>query len=123
MCERVANVAAKWWIEQMKKRCTILYPERIIKDRTGFLIADDFLTEDLERFESILVCKIKDSLQKFHYVYLGCCYSPDSTLLEVAKQSKIPITYFPIHADMEIHHNSIHVSTGKSDMHELRIST
>lgn len=123
MCNKVAKAAAEWWIEQMKKRCTVLYPDRIVKDRNGFLITDHSLIEDFTQFEKVLVCKIRDSLQKFNYVYLGCCYSPDSMLLEVAKQTKIPLTYFPIHADMEIHHTSIRVSTGENDLHELSIST
>ncbi|MBQ2835760.1 MAG: hypothetical protein IJE68_02870 [Clostridia bacterium] len=123
MCDKIAKVAAEWWIEQMKKRCTILYPTRIIKDRNGFVITDDFFAEELTRFEKDLVNEIQKSLQKFHYLCLWCCYTPDPILLGVAKQSKVPITYFPIHADMEIHHTSICVCTGENDMHELRIPT
>lgn len=123
MCEKVAKVAAEWWIEQIKKRCTILYPDRIIKDRTGFVITDDFFAEELSRFQKFLTDEIRNHLQKFHSVYLGCCYTPDSMLLGIAKQSEVPITYFPIHAEMEIYHNSIHVSYGENDLHELRFST
>lgn len=121
MCNQVAKVAAEWWIEQMKKRCTILYPNRIIRDRTGFVITDDFLVDELSRFQESLANEIRNKLQKSPFIYLGCCYSPDSMLSEIAKQSQISITYFPIHADMEIYHNSIRVSTGENDLHELRI--
>lgn len=121
MCEKVAKAAAKWWIEQMKKKCTSLCPDRIIKDRTGFLIIDDSLSEEFERFENALVGQLQDSLKKSRYVYLGCCYSPDLILLEAAKISEIPSTYFPIHADMQIYDTSIFVSIGEADSHELCI--
>lgn len=123
MCDKVAKAAAEWWIEQMKKRCTTLYPNRIIKDRTGFVITDNILGEELSRFQKNLTNELRNKLLKARFVYLGCSYTPDSMLLDIAKQSKIPISYFPIHADMEIHHMSIRVSSGESDLHELHFST
>lgn len=122
MCDKVAKAAAEWWIEQMKKRCTILYPNRIVRDKSGFVITDDSLYEELSRFEEILAGEIRNDLQKFHHVYLGCSHYPDTILSKLAKKSQIPVIYFPIQADMEIHNTSIRVSTGGNDSYEIRFS-
>lgn len=122
MCEEIAKAAAAWWIEQIKKRCIILYPERVINDKSDFIVVDASLQEVLSRFEESLYIEIKNQLEKFHYMYLGCSYYPDRELAKLAKKTQLPLNYFPLDADMEIYGSSIRVAYGSIDWHEIRSS-
>ena len=122
MCEEIAKTAAAWWIEQIKKRCIILYPNRIIKDKSELVVVDVSLLEVLSRFEEALCNEIQNNLEKFHYMYLGCSYYPDRELAKLAKKTQLPLNYFPLDADMEIYGSSIRVAYGSIDWHEIRSS-
>ena len=122
MCEEIAKTAAAWWVKQIEKRCIFLCPDRIIKDKSNFIVVDVSLQEVLSRFEEALYIEIKNQLEKFHYMYLGCSYSPDEPLSRLAKEINIPFNFFPIHADMEIYDSSIRVSYGNIEWHEIRSS-
>ena len=122
MCEEIAKTAAAWWIEQVKKRCIILCPERVIKDKSELIVVDVSLQEVLSRFEEALYIEIRNNLEKFHYMYLGCSYSPEAPLSQLAKQTQLPFNYFPLHTDMEIYGSSIRVAYGSFDWHEIRCS-
>jgi len=115
----VAKTATAWWIEQIKKRGITLYPERIIKDKSNLIVVDVSLQEALSMFEEALYIEIKNHLEKFHYMYLGCSYSPDDPLSKLAKKAQLPFNYFPMHTDMEIYGSSIRVSYGSFDWHEI----
>ena len=122
MCEEIAKAATAWWIEQIKKRCIFLCPDRIIKDKSNFIVVDVSLQEVLSRFEEALCNEIQNNLEKFHYMYLGCSYSPEKPLSQLAKQTQKPFDDFPLHADMEIYGSSIRVAYGSFDWHEIRSS-
>ena len=122
MCEEIAKAAAAWWIEQIKKRCIFLCPDRIIKDKSNFIVVDVSLQEVLCLFEEALYIEIKNQLKKFHYMYLGCSYYPDRELAKLAKKTQLPLNYFPLDADMEIYGSSIRVAYGSIDWHEIRSS-
>ena len=122
MCEEIAKTAAAWWIEQIKKRCIILYPERIIKDKSNFIVVDVSLQEQLSKFEESLYIEILNNLKKFHYMILGCSYSPEKPLSQLAKTTQLPFNCFPLHTEMEIYGSSIRVSYGNFDWHEIRSS-
>ena len=122
MCEEIAKTAAAWWIEQIKKRCILLHPDQVIKDKSELIVVDASLQEVLSRFEEALYNEIHDNLKKFHYLYLGCSYYPDNELAKLAKKTQLPLNYFPIDADMEIYGSSIRVAYGSIDWHEIRSS-
>ena len=42
----LAVVAADWWIEQMLKRCSELYPNKVTTNGSDFVIVDNSLDEE-----------------------------------------------------------------------------
>lgn len=110
MYYKQAQVAANWWIEEMKKRCSIIYPDKVIRDGSGFIVTDDSLSEDLSRFQVTLVAEIQNCLEKGYFLSLSCYFYPNQTLTNIAKKAHISKTYFPIRASMDILLGEIFVS-------------
>lgn len=122
MCCKLAQIAANWWIEQMKRKCYILLPAKVTRDNTGFVIINDYLAEEFSRFKKFLIDQIRSSLESEHYSNLFCYYYPCKELSELAKQAHISTAYFPIKAQIIVDENSIKVSTNVVDFHTLHFS-
>ena len=121
MYYKLATVAAEWWIEQMKKKCKKLYPDKFSFERSGLIIKDSSLQEQFSQFKEFLIEEIYNTLTNYSYISLGCYYYPDRTLMTLAKKCNISTTYFPIHAHIEIVNNSIMVSDNHDEPYKLRI--
>lgn len=121
---KLARVGAKWWIEQMKKRCIDICPTKIKTSNFGnnIDIIDVPLSEKFSRFEKMLADEIQTQLTLYHYIEFGCYYYPNKFLMEIAKTSGISTDFFPIHAHMEIFNNTILVALDNQDSHKLNIS-
>ena len=63
---KIASVATKWWIDQMKQQCKKLYPNKVTGDNSNLVIVDESLQNELSRFEEILFKKI------YHHVTFKC---------------------------------------------------
>jgi len=123
MCYKLAPIAANWWIEQMKKKCYILLPAKVCRDKTGFVIINDLLAEEFSRFQEILIEQIYSTIESKHYLNLFCYYYPCKELSSLAKQANISTAYFPIKAQLIIEDACIRVSTNLEDFHTLHLST
>lgn len=116
---RVAKVASNWWIEQMKKRCKQLYPDRISGNFPNLTIIDNSFAKELGRFEKILTEEIYNNIERNHYICFTCYYIPNTDLAKLAKRANISTTYFPTHAEMRIWKQSIEVALNGSDLRKL----
>lgn len=110
-----AQTAANWWIEEMKKRCNHIYPDKVISNNSGFIITDESLSADLSRFQVELVSEIQNCLEKGSSLLLSCYFYPNRNLSLIAKKAKISKTYFPISASMEIFFGKIFVSVNDNN--------
>ena len=121
---KLASVGAKWWIKQMKKRCIDICPTKIKISNFGLDIdvVDVDLSEKFSQFEKMLADEIQKQLNLYHYISFGCAYYPNKLLQKTAENAGISIDYFPIHAYMEIAHNTIKVSTDNHELYSLNIS-
>lgn len=121
---KLARVGAKWWIEQMKKRCIDICPTKIKTSNFGnnIDIIDLPLSEKFSRFEKMLADEIQTQLTLYHYIDFGCYYYPSKLLMKIAEKTGISSSFFPIHAHIQIVNNAIFVSVGNQDSHELNIS-
>ena len=121
---KLARVGAKWWIEQMKKRCIDTCPTKIKTSNFGnnIDIIDVPLSEKFSRFEKMLADEIQTQLTLYHYIDFGCYYSPSKLLMKIAETTGISSDFFPIPAHIEITNNTIFVSADNQDSHELNIS-
>lgn len=121
MYYKMAKVATDWWIEEMKKRCLRLYPDKFNENSLDLEIVDNSLLEELTKFHSVLMDEILRALKIYHYICLTCYYFPDTQLINIAKKAQIPTHYFPLHAQMEIYNNEIHVFTTGKYSRELSV--
>ena len=117
MYDETAKIAAAWWVQQVMKKYSSLPHKRNPDDSS--VIIDPSLQEVLCLFEKALYDEIRNTLEKFNHIYIGCSYYPDKLLSRLAKAVQLPLNYFPIDADMEIIKNSITVSYGKLDWHKI----
>lgn len=122
---KLARVGAKWWIEQMKKRCIDTCPTKIKISNFGHTIdiIDVPLSMKFSKFEQLLADEILGHLTLYHYIDFGCYYYPNTLLRKIAETTGISIDLFPIHAHMEIVNNTIFVSVDDQDLHKLNISS
>jgi len=112
MYYKVAKKAAEWWVEQMKKRC----------ENLNIVIVDTSLEDEFSRFQEILIDEIHTSLKKYSYTCLTCSYFPSAELKGILKKANIPVSYLPVHAQMEIIGTSITVSTNGNYQYKLDVS-
>lgn len=120
-----ASAGAKWWIEQMKKKCIDICPSKIKISNFGqtINIIDVPLSMKFSKFEQLLADEILVHLTLYHYIDFGCYYYPNKLLSKIAKNAGISINFFPIHAHMEIINNTIFVSVDNQDLHKLNVSS
>ena len=114
-----AIAATNWWIEQIKKRCIQVYPNKVTRDGSNLVIIDDKLAEDLSRFENILINEFQKYIEKNHYIILTCCHFPNSDLKKLAQKAGFSTTYFTFRAEMRIFGKSIQVSLDGNDLTNL----
>ena len=119
MYYKQAQTAANWWVEQIKMRCSELYPDRIARDGSNFVIVDNSLKDGLSQFQSLLTDDIQVCLEKCSYLSLSCCYMPNRQLSKLAKLANIPDTYFPIRASMEIFDRYVQVALNDEELYTL----
>ena len=121
---KLATVGAKWWIEQMKKRCLDICPSKIKISNFGLNIdvIDISLAEKFSRFEKMLADEIQNHLNLYHFISFGCAYYPNKLLTKIAEKAEISTDFFPVHAQMEIANNAIRVSTDNHELYSLNIS-
>ena len=121
MIYKIATTAANWWIEEMKKQCCKMYPERIQATGTGFVILDNSFAEELSRFKTILTDEIYSCISTQHYLCLTCSHKPSHPLIDIAKKAKISITYFPRQKEMHVSTKSVLISIDSFGLKELPI--
>lgn len=118
---KLATAAANWWIEEMKKHCKCLYPQKVTGDGSNLVIIDDSFAEELCRFEKALFEKVYPYIEKQNYLCLSCCYFPCRELSNIAKKAHISATYFPTRAQMTILGSSIEVSVNGGILRKLTL--
>ena len=118
---KIASVATKWWIEQIKKRCLELYPKKVMVDHTGIVIIDNLLENEISRFEKVLFAQILQNVQSNLYLSLTCYFWPSALLGVLVRKANISKDYFPHRAQMEIYDNSIYVSINGEDLRKLSL--
>ena len=119
---KLASTGARWFVQEMKKCCTLLYPDKVSGLDPNIVITDASLAEAFARFEQLLIKELKDNLDVYNFISLGCCYRPNRTLAMLAKKANISTDYFPQHAYLEIANNTILVSSDNQDSYKLNIS-
>ena len=119
---KLASTGAKWFVYEMKKCCTLLYPDKVSGLDPNIVITDAPLAEAFARFEQLLTKELKDNLDVYNFISLGCCYRPNRTLVMLAKKANISTAYFPMHAHLEIANNTIWVSSDRQEPYKLHIS-
>ena len=117
----LAVVAADWWIEQMLKRCSELYPNKVTTNGSDFVIVDNSLDEELSRFKAVLIEEIGNCLDQHSYLSLTCHYLPNSKLSSFARKAKISSSYFPTSASMDVLFGKIQVGLNGKKMRELSL--
>ena len=121
---KIASVATKWWIDQMKQQCKKLYPNKVTGDNSNLVIVDESLQNELSRFEEILFKKIYHHVTFKCYLSLTCCYwRPSGDLGIIVRKTSIPKDYLPERANMQIYDGFIEVSLNGEDLHKLPLST
>ena len=123
MYYKQAQIAANWWIDQMKKQCNKLYPNKVIMDNSTFVVIDDSLNEDFARFHKILSSKIQFYLEIRSYLALTCHFVPCADLSSLARKAKISTTYFPHSATMVVNCGKIEVSVDNGNLRPLPLPT
>ena len=114
-----AIAATNWWIEQIKKRCSQVYPNKVTRDGSNLVIIDDKFREDLSRFENILINEFQKYIENNHYIILTCFHIPNAALRKLAQKACFSTTYFSFRAEMRIFGNSIQVSLDGNDLTDL----
>lgn len=120
---KLASTGAKWFVQEMKKSYMLLYPDKVSVFNSDIIITDVSLAEAFARFEQILLKELKDNLDIYNFISLGCCYRPNRTLTLLAKKANISTTYFPEHAQLEIANDTIWVSSNRQEPYKLHISS
>ena len=110
---KLAKTAANWWIDEMTKRCSDLYPQKM---------HDDDFSLELSRFEAVLFDEISLCIQNRGYLSLTCCLRPCKELSKLTKKANLSLEYLPTRATMEILGNSVEVSVDGKNLHKLSIS-
>ena len=110
---RLAKAAANWWIKEMTKRCSDLYPHKM---------HDDAFSIELARFEEVLFEEISICIQSRSYLSLTCCLRPCRELSKLTQKAKLSLEYLPSRASMHIMGNTVEVSIDGNDLHKLPLS-
>ena len=121
MYYKLANAAAKWWIEQIKNQCQRISPEITSGYGSNIKVLDKTLGEKLGVFEELLRNEFLEHLKTYDYFHIGCCYYPNDLLIELAEKANLSTSYFPMHAQLTIAKNSIYVSVGYEEQYKLNI--
>ena len=119
---KIATAATDWWIDQMKKRCKELYPNKVIGDDSNLVVIDVSLDNELSRFREALFKQILLHVEVNMYLSLTCCFWPSGELRGLVRKTSISKEYFPPRANMQIYGNSVHVSLNGEDLHQLPLS-
>ena len=119
---KLASTGAQWFVQEMKKCCMVLYPDKVSVLDSNIVITDNSLAEAFARFEQLLIKELKNNLDLYNFISLGCCYRPNRTLATLAKKANISTAFFPMHAHLEIANNTIWVSTDMQEPYKLPIS-
>ena len=119
MYHRQAQVAANWWIEEMKKHSHELYPDKFIDNGIDLVVIDHSFADKLYCFHTLLTDEIKFCLEKRSYLSLTCYYTPNAVLSKIARTAGISHTCFPVNANMEIINRTVQVSTNSQYPHQL----
>lgn len=115
----LAQAAANWWINEMKRHCSGLYPRRVILREDHYVIIDAHFSEKLSNFQKILTEEIQKHIEKKDYFYLGCYHFPNRELSEIAKKADIHYRCFPPVIEIRIHGGNIEVSINNETPHKL----
>ena len=81
---KLVKVATNWWMEQIQKRCYKLYPHKITRNNSEFLIIDHSLAEELSIFKCTLSNVLKEKLENHSYISLTCFHIPNRELADIA---------------------------------------
>lgn len=118
-----AQIAANWWIEQIKKRCSQKYPTKVIAQGSNLVVIDDSFAEQLSRFHYELSQEIQHYLEKNNYLSYTCYIIPNSTLSAIAKKAGLATYYFPYQASMTILNQKVQVSISGEHFYDLPLTT
>ena len=119
---KLASTGAKWFVQEMKNCCMVLYPDKVSVLDCNIVITDNSLAEAFARFEQLLIKELKDNLDLYNFISMGCCYRPNRTLAMLAERANISTAYFPQHAHLEIANKTIWVSIDRQEPYKLRVS-
>lgn len=110
MQNNLSEVAASWWIKQIKEYCSKRHPSKL---------TDQSFLDKLSYFQELLALELDTHIQNNDYFYLGCYYFPTRELSSIAEKAKMHYSYFPRDIEMQLENGIITVSVNNHPSRQL----